>query len=30
MAISLAVVIALLFGGILFFRRMEETFADVV
>jgi lipopolysaccharide transport system permease protein len=30
MTISLAVVIALLFGGILFFRRMEETFADVV
>jgi homopolymeric O-antigen transport system permease protein len=29
-AISVAVVIALLFGGIMFFRRMEETFADVV
>jgi homopolymeric O-antigen transport system permease protein len=28
--ISIAVVIALLFGGIMFFRRMEETFADVV
>jgi homopolymeric O-antigen transport system permease protein len=29
-AISIAVVVALLFGGIMFFRRMEETFADVV
>ncbi len=29
-AISIAMVIALLFGGIRFFRRMEETFADVV
>ena len=30
MAISIAVVVALLLGGITFFRRMEETFADVV
>jgi len=30
MAISIAVVLALLFGGIIFFKRMEETFADVV
>jgi lipopolysaccharide transport system permease protein len=29
-AISIAVVVALLLGGIMFFRRMEETFADVV
>jgi lipopolysaccharide transport system permease protein len=29
-AVSLTVVVALLFGGIIFFRRMEETFADVV
>ena len=29
-AISIAMVIALLYGGIRFFRRMEETFADVV
>jgi homopolymeric O-antigen transport system permease protein len=29
-AISIAVVLALLFGGIIFFKRMEETFADVV
>lgn len=29
-AISIAIVIALLFGGIRFFRRMEETFADIV
>lgn len=29
-AISIAMVIALLFGGIRFFRRMEQTFADVV
>ena len=28
--ISVAVVLALLFGGIIFFKRMEETFADVV
>jgi ABC-type polysaccharide/polyol phosphate export permease len=25
-----AVVLALLFSGILFFKRLEETFADVV
>jgi homopolymeric O-antigen transport system permease protein len=30
MVISVAVVVALLTGGIMFFRRMEETFADVV
>jgi lipopolysaccharide transport system permease protein len=29
-AISIVMVVALLFGGIMFFRRMEETFADVV
>jgi lipopolysaccharide transport system permease protein len=29
-AISIVVVLALLFAGIRFFRRMEETFADVV
>ena len=29
-AICVAVIVALLFGGIVFFRRMEETFADVV
>jgi lipopolysaccharide transport system permease protein len=29
-AISIAVVLALLFGGIIFFKRMEETFADIV
>ena len=29
-AISIAIVIALLFSGIRFFRRMEETFADIV
>ena len=28
--ISVIVVLALLFGGIIFFKRMEETFADVV
>ena len=28
--ISIAVVVALLIGGIMYFRRMEETFADVV
>jgi homopolymeric O-antigen transport system permease protein len=30
LAISVAVVIVLLVGGILYFRRMERTFADVV
>jgi lipopolysaccharide transport system permease protein len=30
MVIGFVVVVALLFGGIMFFRRMEETFADVV
>ncbi|RJQ53060.1 MAG: ABC transporter permease [Actinobacteria bacterium] len=30
LAISLAVVIALLTGGLFYFRRMERTFADVV
>jgi lipopolysaccharide transport system permease protein len=30
MAISAAMVAALLFGGMLYFQRMEETFADVV
>ncbi len=29
-AISIVVVLALLFAGIRFFRRMEETFADIV
>jgi lipopolysaccharide transport system permease protein len=29
-AISAAVVVTLLFGGILYFKRMEQTFADVV
>ena len=29
-AICIVVVLALLFGGIMYFRRMEETFADVV
>jgi lipopolysaccharide transport system permease protein len=29
-AVSIAVVLTLLFGGIIFFKRMEETFADVV
>jgi len=28
--ISIVVVLALLFAGIMFFRRMEETFADIV
>jgi lipopolysaccharide transport system permease protein len=28
--ISIAVVLALLFSGMVFFKRMEETFADVV
>lgn len=30
MAASVAVVVALLAGGVLYFRRMEKTFADVV
>jgi lipopolysaccharide transport system permease protein len=30
MAVSALVVAALLFGGVLYFRRMEKTFADVV
>jgi lipopolysaccharide transport system permease protein len=30
LALSVAVVLALLFSGILFFKHMEETFADVV
>jgi lipopolysaccharide transport system permease protein len=30
LALSVAVVLALLFSGILFFKRLEETFADVV
>lgn len=30
MAVSSAVVVALLTGGILFFKRMEQTFADVI
>jgi lipopolysaccharide transport system permease protein len=30
MAVSAAVVAALLFGGLFYFRRMERTFADVV
>ncbi len=30
MAISTAAVIALLVGGVVFFRRMERTFADVI
>jgi len=30
MAVSAAMVAALLFGGMLYFQRMEETFADVV
>jgi len=30
MAVSAAVVVALLAGGMLYFRRMEKTFADVV
>jgi lipopolysaccharide transport system permease protein len=30
LALSLAVVLVLLFSGILFFKRLEETFADVV
>ena len=30
MAVSAGVVAALLVGGVLYFRRMERTFADVV
>jgi lipopolysaccharide transport system permease protein len=30
LVVSVGVVLALLFSGILFFKRMEETFADVV
>ena len=30
MYVSSAVVIVLLIGGVLYFKRMEETFADVV
>jgi lipopolysaccharide transport system permease protein len=30
MTISAAVVVVLLFGGLIFFRRMERTFADVI
>jgi lipopolysaccharide transport system permease protein len=30
MAISLAVVLALLIGGTIYFRKMEETFADII
>jgi lipopolysaccharide transport system permease protein len=30
MAVSAAVVLALLLGGLFYFRRMERTFADVV
>src|SRR5207247_2807318 len=29
-AVSTIVVVALLFGGIVYFKRMERTFADVV
>jgi lipopolysaccharide transport system permease protein len=29
-ALSMAIVLALLYGGLLFFRRMEDSFADVV
>jgi homopolymeric O-antigen transport system permease protein len=29
-AVSATVVVALLFGGIIFFKRMEQTFADVI
>jgi homopolymeric O-antigen transport system permease protein len=29
-AVSIAVLLTLLFGGVIFFKRMEETFADVV
>jgi lipopolysaccharide transport system permease protein len=30
MAVSLAVVLALLIGGMIYFRKMEETFADII
>ena len=30
MAVNAAVVLALLFGGIVYFKRMEQTFADVI
>jgi lipopolysaccharide transport system permease protein len=30
MAVSTLAVLALLFGGLVFFRRMERTFADVI
>jgi homopolymeric O-antigen transport system permease protein len=30
MAVSAGVVVALLAGGLFYFRRMERTFADVV
>lgn len=30
MAVSTAMIVALLFGGIVYFKRMERTFADVV
>jgi hypothetical protein len=30
LAVSVAVVVALLVGGLYYFRRMEKTFADVV
>ena len=30
MAISALMVGAILFGGLIFFRKMEQTFADVV
>jgi lipopolysaccharide transport system permease protein len=30
MAVSAAVVLLLLFGGIVYFKRMEQTFADVI
>jgi lipopolysaccharide transport system permease protein len=30
LAVSIAVVVALLIGGLYYFRRMEKTFADVV
>jgi hypothetical protein len=29
-AISSSVVLALLLGGIVYFKRMEQTFADVI
>jgi ABC-type polysaccharide/polyol phosphate export permease len=30
LAVSVAVVLVLLIGGLFYFRRMEKTFADVV